>query len=845
VKTFTQFARKYVLVATLRKAVKILAFMGVTVTCATSCGILGDKKDASRNLAQSGGACLDNLGPLSNKFIEGSISAAQWGATWDCVDDTINLFGKFVKGSDAGGYLPEDLRFLMQKFLFSKGTVTPRFVDGALSMKATLFGGTEKQLTNEELQSFRALARFLKSETTALIPHLHNRKVNPTSDNLRALSVAIETFGTHLADYLNTGTNQTLTIDQAVEFTTELAKIAFTTDPATVEAWTRLGQEVKSLLVRGAADGVAGADWTKILKYGSKVGGAMIAYFDAPDSDPLFQVEMVNKIQTVLNSSIADWGGELPFAQIEKIIDHAPNSILPQLADDFRVGTKALFHPRIETVNGKTTSYRPAVARFFQTKSDTGIDIAAVERLLANYRMGMRANTHLDAIYSGLKENLLPADFEARARMYMVNLDSVGKSDVTRLITIGNRYPGLHPANTPEILFLDQTKHSQNNLNRMSWYEIASTLLLQSYGSTSDSFGKAAKVEDLDTLIADLSGFLFSVHMYHPLKTGLGAKRFREANLFMPNGNGDDMMNVPETSVYLAFIFSGGRLNSRIMETALEGPNPCPLIGWDVPLKIPAYDVQCFRDRFAANFGDLYINMPLLRDELTMMSVAEKAKWNQTLEYASKNTGYNEDPISSYDIASYAGLPQYAEAIMLRFDTNHNGALDRDETLDNVFPIFKRELGTLSKIKIDFVNKAVLLYLMQYGEQPKLLDLVSWALGLEFLKKFEARRIRIYQVFAALSPPAPGDPLSQTPPPGIYPPPVGSLTGGSPLNLAATNLIRGLTPFVPDTAPVSKPVTFNIDTVDPVQLQGYGNQGPVIDPTSEYQQALDVLPQDL
>ncbi len=843
--TLIQVVRDTFVVAPLRKAVKLLACLGITVCCASSCGILGDKKEASRNLAQGGGACLDNLGPLANQFMDGTVSAAQWGATWDCVDDTINLFGKFVKGSDTAGYLPDDLRFLMQRFLFSRGTVTPRFVDGALSMKATLFGGTEKRLTNVELASFRALARFLKTETTALIPHLHNRKANPTTDNLRALSTAIETFGAHLADYLNTDVNQKLTIDQAVEFTTELSKIAFTTDPATVEGWTRLAQEIKTLLVRGAADGVDGADWTKMIKYGAKVGGAMVAYFDAPDGDPNFQIEMIDKIQTVLNGSIADWGGELPFSQIEKIIDRAPNSILPQLADDFRIGTKALFHERVETVDGVQTHYRAAAAKILQTRSDTGLDVATIERLLTNYRIGMRANAHLAAIFANTKEDLLPADFEVLARAYMANLDSVGKNDVARLITIANRYPGLHPASTPEILFLDQSRHSRNNLNRMSWYEIASAFLLSSYGTSSDAYGKSATVDDLNLLIADLKLFLFSIHMDHPLKTGIGAKRFREANLFMPNGNGDDQMSLPETSVYLAFIFSASRQNSRIMTASLEGGTPCPIKGWNVPLKLPAYDVQCFRDRFAANFKDLFINMPLLRDEVTMMSPAERATWNQTLEYASKTTGYNEDPVTGFDVSSYSGLPHFAESVMLRFDTNHDGALDRSETLNNVFPIFKRELGTLSGIKIDFLNKAVLLYLMQKGQQPKILDLIGWALGLEFLNDFQARRIRIYQVFAALSPPAPADPLSPTPPPGIYPPPAGSLAGGSSLNAIAANLIRGLTPVVTEAPPVSKPTTFDLKSVDPKQFQGYSANGPIIDPTSPYQEALEVLPQDL
>ena len=844
VKTFTQLLRETFIACPVRKIAKVSACLGITLCVGSSCGILGNKKEASRSLSQEGGACLDNLGPISNQFLDGTVNEAKWRATWDCVDDTIDLFKKFVKGSETEGYIPDDLRFLMQKFLFSKNTVSMKFVDGALAMKATLFGGTAARLSKTELDSFRALARFLKDETSALLPYLRNRKQNPTSANLRALATAVETFGIHLADYLKTGSNPKLSIDQAVEFTTELAKLAFTTDPKTVESWTRLGLEVKSLLVHGATDGVAGADWTKILKYGAKAGGAAVAYFDSNGDDPAFEMEMVNRIQTVLNSSVADWGGELPFSQIEKIVDAAPTSILPRLADDFKIGVKALLHERVAIVDGTTTHYRAAAARLLQTRTDTGIDVAAIERLLAAYRMGMRANTGLKKIYASQKEDLTKTQFEAAARTYMANLSQTDKNDVIRLISIANRYPGLHPSNTPEILFLDQDKHSMNNLNRMSWYELAANLLMNAYGSTTTELGKAATLDDLDTLIDDLHLFLFSMNMYHPLKSGVGAKRFREANLFMPNGTGDDKMDLAETSVYFAYLFSAGRQNSRIIDLALKGPNPCPTLGWNVPLKLPIYDVQCFRDRFTANFKDLFVNMPHLRDELDRMTPAERVTWNQTLEYASKTTGYNQDPVTEFDMSSYAGLPHYAEAVMLRFDTNHDGSLDREETLDNVFPIFKRELATISKIKIDFVNKAVLLYLMQKGKQPNLGDLLGWALGLEFLDDFNARRIRIYQIFAALSPPSASDPISQIPPPGIYPPPAATFYGSSALGMLTQNFIRGLTPVV-TPRPVSRVSNFDVDKVDPTQLEGYGDEGQVVDPTSPYQEALEVLPQDL
>src|SRR5690606_6930657 len=159
------------------------------------------------------------------------------------------------------------------------------------------------------------------------------------------------------------------------------------------------------------------------------------------------------------------------------------------------------------------------------------------------------------------------------------------------------------------------------------------------------------------------------------------------------------------------------------------GANPCPVLGWDVPLKQAAYDIHCFRARWFANFDDLFMNMPGMRDDFAAMSVSEKETFYQTLEKGSKLTGYDENPMTEFDVTSYAGLPHFAEGVMQKFDRNHDGSLDRDETLDYVFPIFKRELAVVSGIKIDFVNQAVLLYLMQYGKKPDVWDLIGWAIG--------------------------------------------------------------------------------------------------------------------
>jgi hypothetical protein len=819
----------------------VLACLGVSVSLASSCGILGDKESASRTLSQQNGACLDELGPLMEEYLEGRVSEAKWRATWTCVDDTVDLFKTFVQGSNGESYTPADLRSLMQRFLFSKNPVTLGFVEGFLSVKASLLGGNAQVLTKSELEGYRGLIRFLRDETAALIPHLKNRKENPTPENLRAFADAVEVFGNRFADYLNTSKNAKLTFEQSVTFMRELASIGLKIDPARIEEWTRFAHEIKILLVAGAEDGFAGAEWTKILKFGFKAGGALIAYLDVQGDDPLFQSEMVDRIHSVLKGSLADHGGVLPFSQIEKIVDRAPREILPRLADDFVAGAKAFMRPRTKTVDGVTKTYRPALAKITMSKSDAGIDAAAVQKLADVYQLGMRANAHLKAIFGQATGDLYPEEFEMRAKTYLSPRPARDQAEVNRLITIARRYRGMHPTGAKEIFFDRQEKHSLNNLNRMSWYENATVHLLDAYATSSDAYGKAALLGDLTWLVDDVQPLFYAFGMFHPLKTGIDSKRFREANLFMPTGNGDDKMNLPETAVYIGFIFSASAQASRISELTLKGKDPCPTKGWNVPLKQELYDIQCFRTRWNANLGEILVNMPRMQEEYRSMSQAQREEYYRVLEGAAKMTGYDATPITEYDLSSFAGVPHFAEAVMGKFDRNGDGSLDRGETLDHVFPIFKRELATISKIKIDFVNKAVLLYLMQYGKRPEISDLLKWSLGFEFLKKFNARRIRVYQIFAALSPPAQPDPVSDTPPTGV--------PNSTALGFMANSLVKGLIPMAGVDRRIAGAVSpageFDLSSVDPVQFEGYPKAGPIIDPASPYQEALEVLPQDL
>lgn len=829
--------------APIRKTSSVLACLGLSVTVISSCGILGEKEKANLSLSQGNTACLDELGPLTEEFLNGTVSESKWRSTWDCVDDTIDLFKTYVKGSEANGYNATDIRLLTQKFLFAKKTVTTKLVDGALNIKAALFGGSETKLSNGELDQFRTLARFMKEETSRLIPHLRNRKVNPTAQNMRAFADAISEFGDRFAVFLNTTPNRKLTTEKALQFITELSAISTNADSEKLTQWTRSLQEVKVLLVRGETDGIAGQDWTKLFKLGFRAGGAFIAYLELKDEDPLFELEMTERIHGVLKTSLADWGGIFPFAQFEKIIDQLPAAIFPGVSEEFRNGLKKALHPRNGIANGKTTVYRPGAARLLRSKSDLGMDVTSLDSLLTTFRTGSRGRFHLNRIYADRKDDLSSADFETIAKQYSAGLTKTEQDEVTRLIILAKRYLGYHPNESNEMLFGDMNRHSKNNLSKINWYELAASFLLDAYGSRSNAFGKAGNIADLEVLVGDINPILFASQMIHPLRMGTAAKRFREANLFTQAGNGDDLMDLPEATIYFSFLFSATLQADRMLKSSLLGDHPCQKLGWNVPLRLAVYDIHCFRDRFMASYHDNLSSMPKMQDEIAGMTVNERDQIYSVLENAGKMTGYDANPITKFDVTTYAGISHFVESAFFKFDRNKDGTLDRSETLEVAFPVFKRELATMSKIKIDFVNKAVLLYLMQYGKEPKMGDLLKWAISFQFLKKFNARRIRVYQIFAALSPPSVLDPISQTPPPGA--------TDSSALGFIAESMMRGLTPVFTEEVSISGSSNlalksnFDLSKVDPVQLQGYPAEGPVIDPDSPHQEALEVLPQDL
>ena len=742
----------------------------------SSCGLLGNKKPVERILnVQNNVGCLDNLGPQFNKYVDGEISPFEWEETFKCMDNTLNTFTQFVAGNDPEGYNQADVKALTEQFIITQKPVTLNFVRSVFELKSSLFGGKVTVITKGEIAEVRRILTEIRVSSTKLIPHLWNRKHKPEAQNMREFIGAVQLFGAEVARTLNTEKNPTLTKESVAQFLDELSKISFSENKKDLKAWAEFITEIKVTLIGGDTGGIGPRDWKPLLTLGTELGASLAAYFTMNPSKPnegfvednLFTSEVVYFVRDTLKRQMEQQGGGFAYNQIKRVIDNTPNEILPPRAQDFKNGVKKYLEPRV----GKDGKQRPpGLTKLLTSGSNTHLNVQALERFVEIFVNGTRGDHHLNQIMSG-QETLTRREFADRANRYSQSLSKAEKTEIERLVIVANRHQGMHKPTEKEFFYGPRDRHSRTNLSKFSWYHLVADRLLSAYGSKTVSTGRAGTRDDLLELTDDAMPILSALSMIHPDKKEVHKKRFREANLFTPSGNGDNFMDIIETTDYLSYLFSITGLSKRIDDDILiddDSPNaPCAKIGWDDKMQLPTYDVRCFREHYSKNLESYFRQIPDFWKEVSNYSDAQLKHFHKQMETASKFTGYNEDPITSYDVDSYAGVVHYVEETMKKFDRRggvSDGVIDRFEALEYAWPVFRIELLEFLPIKWNYVGQKMLIYLMQKGQIPfacmskpkasEILKLLWWWISGGHKDWFEANRLRVVYILAVLSMPA-------------------------------------------------------------------------------------------
>lgn len=729
----------------------------------SGCGILGKKEDMSRTFSNQEGGCLDTIGDKATQYIDGEISAASWAQVFDCVENQLDTFDRFVKPETPAGYSQADITGLIANFLIKTKPVNNDLTQGFLQFKASLFGGTRQLLTKSELTQVRKFILGIKSASLQLLPAYQSSLQQPSRQNFINLLTAFDAAAADLNASLSISGNEAFTEENARNLAKTLSTMGYDFNLTEVEKWVTFLTRSKYFLVRGNVAGIQGQDWLDLVALAGSLGGAAYVFMKDETNDGVVGLAMTDRLEKTLRQTLTKWNGNILISQLDQILLAAPDAIL--------TGQKELFRTGLRNFLKSQQNQPPALPLIAGSRNVAGLDASAVNTLVGIFRTGYQAHVLIAEVFDQDQNlSLLPTSVAGRANNYASQTsDPARKAAFQRIARLGERYPGYFRPNEDLIWFGDQVRHYATNLRKLSWYEITAERLLSAYGSRTNTYGIAGTVNDLKKLVNDVYTLLLAISMIHPDKTDIHKKRFREINLFTSMGNGDDLADVRETTAYLAQLLSTTPLSREMQsdlfqsETASE-KGICPKVGMDPKLFLPQFEINCFRREFAARIPSYFRNVPQFISEYNASSANERNHFMEIFEEASKFSGFDSVPVTKYDIASYSGIPTLAETAFQKFDIRGGVAdqrIDRYEALQYAFPIFKNELASITKINIEILNKAVLLYLLQKGRSPlkcvskptvqEITDLIGWLVNGGPFKEFQAPRIRIYEIFAALS----------------------------------------------------------------------------------------------
>jgi hypothetical protein len=290
-----------------------------------------------------------------------------------------------------------------------------------------------------------------------------------------------------------------------------------------------------------------------------------------------------------------------------------------------------------------------------------------------------------------------------------------------------------------------------DGLTALNWQRALIRALMRGYADQAGADGAAGlTLDEFKVFANDWDAVAGKLGLFQPgAADRTASKIFMEANLFMPNANGDDRIDFMEAVQYLSFAISGLNASGEIRDR-LDGK--CAVA--DAPNK---FRPECLRHELFDQRRMLLGHMPFAVEFLA----DNPGKWNQFMGHLEATTrlGLEAEPFSRGDVVEVMVLLQYVETFFAKYDVDGNERINVDETL-NAFPVFKRSLDQIvqNSFGIDLGDsdlRAVFTFLFRYGKPPQatfggMLKFLNWKWN-RHEWEYDVDRMRVTEILAELN----------------------------------------------------------------------------------------------
>ncbi len=317
-------------------------------------------------------------------------------------------------------------------------------------------------------------------------------------------------------------------------------------------------------------------------------------------------------------------------------------------------------------------------------------------------------------------------------------------------------------------IWQDPAPYTITGTDTVNFTRIISRVVIRSYAQELERIKKYSGVNlvEANQLFSDIRPIAVSLGLLDESNTTFANSRFREAGLFTPRSDGDDLANFVEFSDLVLDIISGLKLDHFAREKLQANPGGCPVIARGAPNN-DKISIKCFADTYAREMGSIFASMPSMKAFMLKLPRCELLTEKPWLTDASmvKSMGSEVAPLKSGDVTAYVAdcngsfdmmilnmlkaagysvekrgivsmqftslvphVMQYIETIVQRFDRVHVGAdgqtKPKDGILDTVeavdaYPVLRKTLIDVSGFKDEKSLRGLLAWIMEKGRPPE------------------------------------------------------------------------------------------------------------------------------
>jgi hypothetical protein len=249
------------------------------------------------------------------------------------------------------------------------------------------------------------------------------------------------------------------------------------------------------------------------------------------------------------------------------------------------------------------------------------------------------------------------------------------------------------------------------------------------------------------------------------------------ADLFQSHSNGDQKININESTEFLIMLLTAVNLSQKIKPELTRFCDP------GINSQDPLFDKLCYNE----HFFDLLLNKLGFKNSFPRLNrYYTVAGHQETIDYLLGIEGFARDdnkpgvPINSRDMTLITGAMLNIESTFIRFDKNTDNIIDYNE-LDEAFLTYRQSIISLAGLKPEREKyaKGIFMYMVSKMEIPKITTLSETAefaifntcvqerrCREIFMDKIEAKRLNIgkllfYMVTQGSSPTTPPTPVKK------------------------------------------------------------------------------------